>query len=207
MGSGSMATTVSRKVLAEAVMPRDGAGLAVRRAVLVALGIAALVVAAKIRVPLWPVPVTMQTFAVLTIGAAYGPRLGALTVMGYLALGALGLDVFTSSSAGTSGIAYMLGGTGGYLLGFVVAAGLLGALARRGWDRSVAGMAGAFLLGQATIYAGGLLWLGHLFAAEHGWAWVLDAGLWPFLLGDALKLALAALVVPLAWKAVGDART
>ena len=202
-----MAATISRKVLAEAVMPVDGAGLAARRVALVALGIAALVIAAKIRVPLWPVPVTMQTFAVLTIGAAYGARLGALTVIGYLALGALGFDVFTSSSAGTSGIAYMLGGTGGYLLGFVLAAALLGALARRGWDRSAAGMAGAFLLGEVAIYVPGLLWLGHLYAAEHGWAWVLGAGLWPFLVGDALKLALAALVLPLAWKAVGEARS
>ncbi len=164
-----MAATISRRVLAEAVIPRDGAGLAVKRAVLVALGIAALVIAAKIRVPLWPVPVTMQTFAVLTIGAAYGARLGAATVIGYLAIGALGFDVFTSSSAESNGIAYMLGGTGGYLLGFVAAAALLGALARRGWDRSAAGMAGAFLLGEVAIYVPGLLWLGHLFAAEHGW--------------------------------------
>ncbi len=95
-----MAVTISGKVLAEAVMPQDGAGLAVKRAVLLALGVAALVVAAKIRVPLWPVPVTMQTFAVLTIGAAYGARLGSATVIGYLALGALGFDVFTASSAG-----------------------------------------------------------------------------------------------------------
>lgn len=202
-----MAVTISGKVLAEAVLPQDGAGLALKRAVLLVLGIAALAIAAKIRVPLWPVPITMQTFAVLTIGAAYGARLGTATVAGYLLVGALGFDVFTSSTAENSGIGYMLGGTGGYLVGFVIAAALLGLLARRGWDRSALGMAGAFLLGEVAIYLPGLLWLGHLYAAEHGWAWVLDAGLWPFLVGEALKLALAALVLPLAWKAVGDART
>ena len=201
-----MATTGSRKVLVEAVLPREGAALALKRAALVVLGIAALAVAAKIRVPLWPVPVTMQTFAVLTIGAAFGARLGSATVAGYLLIGALGFDVFTSSTAGNSGIAYMLGGTGGYLFGFVLAAALLGALARRGWDRSVAGMAGALLLGNLLIYVPGLLWLGHLYAGTNGWGWVLDVGLWPFLVGDALKLALAALVLPLAWKAVGEAR-
>ena len=201
-----MSVTIAREVLAEAVLPQRGAGLAVKRALLVALGIAALALAAKIRVPLWPVPVTMQTFAVLTIGAAYGARLGTATVVGYLLVGALGFDVFTSSTAENSGIAYMLGGTGGYLLGFVLAAALLGALARRGWDRGVTSMAGALLLGNLAIYVPGLLWLGYLYAGANGWSWVLDAGLWPFLLGDALKLALAALVLPLAWKAVGEAR-
>ena len=199
-------TAISGKELAEAVLPQDGAGLAVKRAVLVVLGIAALAGAAKVRVPLWPVPMTMQTFAVLSIGAAYGARLGAATVIGYLLIGALGFDVFTSSTAENNGLAYMLGGTGGYLLGFVLAAALLGALARRGWDRSALRMGGAFLAGEVAIYVPGLLWLGHLYAAENGWGWVLDVGLYPFLLGDALKLALAALVLPLAWKAVGKAR-
>ena len=197
--------TISGKVLADAVLPREGSTRVLKRALLVALGVAALAVASKIRVPLWPVPVTMQTFAVLAIGAAYGPRLGVATVVGYLFLGALGFDVFTSSTAGNGGLAYMLGGTGGYLFGFVLAAAALGALARRGWDRSVAGMAGALVIGNVLIYVPGLLWLGHLFADANGWAWVLEVGLYPFLVGDALKLALAALVLPLAWKAVGEA--
>jgi len=201
-----MAATVSKSVLSEVIGPRTGGALLVKRAVLVMLGIAALAIAAKIRVPFWPVPITMQTFVVLTVGAAYGTRLGVGTILGYLAVGALGFDVFTSSSAANSGLAYMLGGTGGYLLGFLVAAGVLGALARRGWDRSVVKMAGAMLIGSAIIYAFGLAWLGYLFAETKGWATVLDWGLWPFLAGDALKLALAALVLPWAWKAVGDAR-
>lgn len=202
-----MASILPNKVLAEAVLPREGAALMLKRVALVALGIAALAVAAKIRVPFWPVPITMQTFAVLTIGAAYGLRLGVLTLLGYLAIGALGYDVFTSSSAESNGLAYMAGPTGGYLVGFVLAAGLLGWLARQGWDRSVGRMAAAMLLGNVVIYLPGLVWLGYLFADQHGWTWVLENGLVPFLAGDALKLALAALIFPAAWRAVGEART
>jgi len=201
-----MANTLANKVLSDVIAPREGNALMVKRAVLVVLGIAALAIAAKIRVPFWPVPVTMQTFVVLTVGAAYGMRLGVATVFGYLLVGALGFDVFTSSSAENSGLAYMMGGTGGYLLGFLVAAGVLGELARRGWDRNVIRMAVAMLIGNAIIYVPGLLWLGHLYAETKGWATVLDWGLWPFLAGDALKLALAALILPWAWKAVGAAR-
>ncbi len=168
---------------------------------LVAAGIVALVVAAKLRVPFWPVPMTMQTFAVLMIGAAYGPRLGGATVLGYLLIGALGADVFTGEASG--GLAYMLGSTGGYLLGFLLAALALGALARRGWDRSIGWTALALLIGNALIYAPGLLWLGALHGFDKP---ILDWGLWPFLLGDALKLALAAMLLPLAWRALGTGR-
>lgn len=201
-----MASPLPNKVLVEAIFLREGTALMVKRVLLVAIGIAALTIAAKIKVPFWPVPITMQTFAVLTIGAAYGLRLGVATLLGYLAVGALGFDVFTQSTAENNGLAYMAGPTGGYLVGFALAAGLLGWLARLGWDRSHARMALAMLLGNLVIYVPGLLWLGHLFAAKHGWATVLDWGLWPFLLGDALKLALAALIFPLAWRAVGEAR-
>jgi biotin transport system substrate-specific component len=201
-----MATTFSKKVLIEAILPGEGSALMLKRAALVVLGIAALAIAAKIRVPFWPVPITMQTFVVLTVGAAYGPRLGVATLLGYLVIGALGFDVFTSSSAENHGLAYMMGGTGGYLAGFVLAAGVLGWLARRGWDRSIWKMAAAMLAGNAIIYVPGVLWLGYLYAGSQGWAVVLDWGLWPFLAGDALKLALAALILPMAWKAVGEAR-
>jgi len=201
-----MAATLSNKVLGDVIGPRAGSALLLKRIALVGLGIAALVIAAKVRVPFWPVPVTMQTFVVLTVGAAYGMRLGVATVFGYLLVGALGFDVFTSSSAESNGLAYMMGGTGGYLLGFLLAAGTLGALARRGWDRSVGQMAAAMLIGNAIIYVPGVLWLGHLYAETKGWATVLDWGLWPFLAGDALKLALAALLLPAVWRMVGSAR-
>ncbi|MEL6425422.1 MAG: biotin transporter BioY, partial [Pseudomonadota bacterium] len=172
-----------------------------RNAVLVVVGIALLTLAAKIKVPVWPspIPVTLGTFAVLGIGAAYGARLGLATIMGYMIIGALGFDVFASSSAEKNGIAYMLGGSGGYLLGYVLATLALGWAAERGWDRSILLMAVAMLIGNALIYVPGLLWL-HQFAS--GWEQTLAWGLNPFLIGDAIKLALAALLLPAAWKAV-----
>jgi biotin transport system substrate-specific component len=211
-----MADTASRHVLTEAIWPAEGAMLWAKRLVLVALGIAALAVAAKISVPMWPspVPITLGTFAVLTIGAAYGPRLGLATILGYLAIGALGFDVFAGSSVEKNGLAYMLGGTGGYLVGYVLATLALGLAARRGWDRSVGGMALAMLVGNLLVYVPGALWLHHLVAgglfdpAKFGSAWeqTLAWGVTPYLVGDAIKLALAALVVPGLWRLVGSAR-
>lgn len=200
-----MSTTTDR-VLTDAFGPGEGAALRAKQAALVILGVALLTLAAKIRVPMWPVPITMQTFAVLTIGAAYGMRLGLVTLLAYLAVGALGADVFTGSGAGTGGLAYMAGPTGGYLLGFAVAAAVMGRLAEAGWDRNVGRMAGALLVGNAIIYAFGLPWMAYLFLAERGAVWVLQWGMTNFLVGDALKLVLAALLIPAAWKLVGDAR-
>jgi biotin transport system substrate-specific component len=185
-------------VLIERSGLRGGSGALMKDMALVALGIGALILSAHIRVPMWPVPVTMQTFAVLLIGAAYGARLSLVTILGYLALGASGVLVFAGDQAG---LAYMAGPTGGYLVGFAVAAALMGALARRGWDRTVAGMAGAMLLGNAVIYALGLGWMAVLFAGSKGFAWVVQMGMVNFLPGDLLKLALAAMLMPLLWRA------
>ena len=198
-----MRFAANQGVLAERFGPREGTGLRVKQVVLVLAGIAILALAAKIRVPLWPVPVTMGTFAVLGLGAAYGPRLGLATILGYLAVGALGFDVFAGSSGEAHGLAYMMGGTGGYLVGYALATVALGALAARGWDRSVGGMAAAMLAGNVLIYVPGLLWLGQLYGWDKP---ILDWGLTPFLVGDAIKLALAALLLPGLWKLVGDAR-
>jgi len=200
-----MAQTPYKNVLAETVLPAEGAALGLKRAALVLIGIVVLVLAAKIQVPVWPspVPITLGSLAVLSIGAAYGPRLGLATVAGYLLLGALGWDVFAGSSAETRGLAYMTGSTGGYLLGYLLATLALGIAARQGWDRSVGGMALAMLAGTALIYIPGLLWLGHLYGWDKP---ILAWGLTPFLIGDAIKLALAALIVPGLWKLVGSAR-
>lgn len=198
-----MNLTMNRNVLAEAFGANDGAALRLKQVVLVVLGIAVLAAAAKIKVPMWPVPITMGTFAVLTIGAAYGARLGLVTILGYMIVGALGFDVFASSSAETFGLDYMMGGTGGYLVGYVMATVALGVLARAGWDRSAPKMALAMLVGNALIYIPGLIWLGMLYGWDKP---ILQWGLTPFLLGDAIKLALAALILPLAWKLVGRAR-
>lgn len=183
-------------VLASRFMPRLESDV-LRQILLVAIGVAAIALAAKVRVPMWPVPITMQTFAVLTVGAVYGFRLGGLTLLAYLALGALGVSVFTGEGAG---LAYMAGPTGGYLVGFLVAAALVGWFAERGWSVSVPGMVGALALGNAVIYAFGLPWMAYLFLAERGMDWVLQWGMTNFLLGDLLKLALAALLVPMLWK-------
>ena len=195
---------ISLPVLAEAFGPDQGLALRLKQVVLVILGIAALALAAKIKVPMWPVPMTLGTFAVLTVGAAYGPRLGLVTILGYMIVGALGFDVFAGSSAEAYGLTYMLGGTGGYLLGYVLAVLALGVMARAGWDRSAQKMAGAMLLGNALIYVPGLIWLGMLYGWDKP---ILQWGLTPFLLGDAVKLALAAVLLPAAWHLVGRARS
>lgn len=198
-----MALALTDKVLAEKLFPAEGTALRLKQAALVVLGVLALAIAAKIKIPMWPVPITMGTFAVLTIGAAYGPRLGLATILGYMAVGALGFDIFAGSSAEQAGLTYMMGGTGGYLLGYVLATVALGFAARRGMDRSVLGMALAMLIGNALIYIPGLLWLGQLYGWDQP---ILAWGLTPFVIGDALKLALAAMVLPAAWKLVGRAR-
>lgn len=200
-----MQLTASHSVLADLFGPRAGAARLAKQAVLVALGITLLAVAAKIQIPMWPspVPITMGTFAVLTVGAAYGARLGLVTVLGYMLIGALGYDVFASSSAEKAGLTYMMGGTGGYLVGYVLATLALGTLAARGWDRSMLWMALALLIGNALIYVPGLLWLGTLYGWDQP---ILAWGLTPFLIGDALKLLLAAVILPVVWKLVGSAR-
>jgi biotin transport system substrate-specific component len=198
-----MALALTNKVLVEAFAPRDGTQLRVKQVALVILGIAVLAIAAKIKVPMWPVPITMGTFAVLTIGAAYGARLGLVTILGYMIIGALGFDVFAGSSAEAYGLSYMMGGTGGYLLGYVMATVALGWFARAGWDRSAGKMALAMLAGNVIIYVPGLIWLGMLYGWDKP---ILQWGLTPFLIGDALKLALAAALLPALWKLVGRAR-
>jgi biotin transport system substrate-specific component len=157
-----------------------------RDALLVLVGSALLTAAAWVRVPMWPVPMTMQTFAVLLIGASCGPRLGAAAVAAYLAEAALGLPVLAG------GTPLVLGGpTFGYLVGFMLAALAVGWAAQRGWTRrGWPTRLGALLLGQALIYLPGLAWL-HA-AWLHDLRATLAAGLFPFLLGDGLKLLLAA---------------
>lgn len=200
-----MNLTMNRPVLTEAFGASEGTALRAKQVALVVLGILALAIAAKIKVmvPPSPVPVTLGTFAVLGMGAAYGPRLGLVTIIGYMIVGALGFDVFAGSSAEVNGLDYMMGGTGGYLVGYVLAVLALGVLARAGWDRSVTKMAGAMVVGNALIYVPGLIWLGMLYGWDKP---ILDWGLTPFLIGDAMKLALAALILPAAWKLVGRAR-
>lgn len=148
------------------------------------------------------VPVTMQTFAVLLVGALYGSRLGAATVIAYIAQGAAGLPFFAQGHGGIwMGIATP---SGGYLFGFILCAYIVGWFAERGWDRSKWIML-PMLLGNAAIYIPGLIWLHRDFAIlgiPISWETTLDYGLWPFIAGDLFKLVLAALAVPAGWTLV-----
>lgn len=172
------------------------------RILLAAGGSLLIALAAQVAVPLpfSPVPVTGQTFAVLLIGAAFGARLGAATVLLYLAGGVAGLPVF--APIGPPGLARLVGPTGGYLVGFVAAAWVVGALAERGWDRRVLTALVAMVAGEIAIYAFGLAGLARFVPAER----LLGAGLFPFVPGDLVKLGLAALALPATWRIVGRSR-
>lgn len=201
-----MSTAIATQLtLADTLWRAEGGARWLRHAVLILAGSALMAVAAKINVPMIPVPMTMQTFAVLVIAMAYGWRLAGATLLVYLAEGAVGLPVF----AGGGGIAYMAGPTGGYLLGFFVAAVTVGWLAERGWDRNPLTTFAANAIGTALIFALGLLWLAQVIAMAQGIGYMeampaaVAAGVTPFLIGAVVKCALAAAVLPLAWKTFG----
>jgi biotin transport system substrate-specific component len=147
----------------------------------------------KILLPFSPVPVTAQTFAVLMIGTLLGSWRGSLCVLTYIVQGVAGLPVFALGG----GFAVLIGPTGGYLVGFIPAAYITGLLAQRGWDRRIGTTILAMVVGNIVIYAFGLLWLCCLTGINRK---VPAVGLYPFLVGDLLKIALAAAVLPSGWK-------
>jgi len=189
----------SQSSLVAAVWPAADRLNLVRQGLLVIAGSLLMTLAAKIEVPFWPVPMTLQTFATFVIGMAFGWRLAGATIMLYLGQGAAGLPVFASGG----GIVYFTGPTAGYLVGFLAAAVLVGWLAERGWDRNVTQTLAALVLGELVILGLGGAWMSVLFGPAKAWT----AGIAPFLLGDALKIALAALLVPACWKLLGKLRT
>jgi biotin transport system substrate-specific component len=180
MAAASLAFPTNRQL--------SGAMLWAARVVAVLAGSSLLWVSAKVQVPLFPVPITMQTYVVLTLGALLGWRLGGATILAYLAEGALGLPVFAGTPANGLGLIYMAGPTGGYLAGYVAAVLVVGALAERGWTRTLYGTAATMLIGEVAILGLGSGWLVALF----GWDKALAFGVGPFLYGDALKIVLAA---------------
>ncbi|CAB4628614.1 unannotated protein [freshwater metagenome] len=188
----------TRTNLIDRVVPRS----LITDIVLVLGGAALTAAAAQVAIPMWPVPITGQTFAVLLVGAVLGASRGAISMVTYFFMGAAGLPVFTGAVSGVS-----FGPTFGYLVGFIAAAAIVGWLAKLNWHRTVFGVVVSFLLGNAVIYLFGLPWLA--FALSNlGLASdlpaVLSAGLIPFLIGDAIKMVLAAAALPAAWKYLGS---
>ena len=191
----------------ELTPPRSGAasGLAFRAACAIA---GSLLVAGLAQVsftlPFTPVPITGQTLGVLLVGAAYGPGLGAASLGLYLLWAVAGLPVLAPEADGShrTGIValQLASATGGYLWGFVVAAGVTGWLAARGWDRSIRSSISAMLLGSIAIYACGVPWL--MAALDVPLPTALELGLYPFVIGDLLKLLAAAALLPAAWTVV-----
>lgn len=154
-----------------------------------------LTVAAKTRVVLGPVDMSMQTLAVFMIGAAFGMRLAVATVLLYLAEGALGFPVFQGTPEKGIGLAYMAGPTAGYLLGFLAAAAIVGRAADKGWDRDPLKLLPAILLAEAAMMALGFGWLATMIGPAQAWQF----GVVPFILPDLVKVGLAAALVPAVW--------
>lgn len=183
--------------LYQAVAPERTSRISTMDVLAVVAGSLLLTVSAKIQVPFYPVPMTMQTLVVIGLGLALGPMRGAAAVALYFAQGAFGLPVFAGTPEKGIGLAYMTGPTGGYLAGYIPATLLAGWLARRGWDRNPFTAMAAALLAGAVIYVPGLLWLGAVIGWEKP---VLAFGLYPFIPADIAKAMLAAIAFPAAWK-------
>jgi biotin transport system substrate-specific component len=204
----SLTIAYGRPTLADRLFTRS----IVTDIVLIAAGSALTSILAQIAIPLWPVPITGQTFAVLFVGAVLGATRAALSMVLYLVIGVLGLPVFASH---TSGSLFALP-SGGFIVGFIFAAALVGWLSQREWDRRWLRTLIAFALGTVVMYAVGLPWL---FAEIHNYpadvlakyfgttnpaVATLQGGLYPFLIGDSVKAILAAVLLPLTWRAIGE---
>jgi biotin transport system substrate-specific component len=186
----------SQAALIDRVIPRS----AVNNVALILSGAVFTAYAAQLVIPMWPVPITAQTLAVLLVGSVLGATRGAISLIVYFSMGAVGLPVF---SAATS---LSFGPTFGYLVGFIAAAAVVGYLSQRGWHKSVAGVLGSFAIANSVIYLFGLPWLAFALGSlgvANDFASVAAAGLAPFILGDVIKMTVAAALLPLAWKFLG----
>jgi len=188
--------SVNTQLLASRIWPVAEERALLRNLVLAVLGSIFVALCAQVSIPMLPVPMTLQTFAVLVVGAAFGSRLGAATLTLYMLEGVAGLPVFAEFK---SGPAILLGPTGGYIVGFIIAAALVGWFAERGFDRNIWKMLLAMLCGAASLYVPGLLWLAYLIGGEAA----VQYGLLPFVWGDLVKAALAAMTFPAAWMLLG----
>jgi len=186
--------TLSRPLVSYAV-PESGIARYAVQAFLVVAGTLLLTLSAKTKVVLGPVDMNLQTMVVPMIAAAFGLRLGVATLVLYLAQGAMGLPVFQSTPEKGIGIAYMMGTTGGFLAGFVVAAAIVGWAADRGWASNPFKLFGAMMAGEVVVMAMGFAWLATLIGSTAAWQF----GVAPFIVTDLVKVALAAAVVPAVW--------
>jgi len=169
-----------------------------RHVALIAAGALFVILCARVVIPTTPVPFTGQTFGVLVVGGALGFRRGLAALLLYLAIGAVGVPVYAQDRAG---LAVIQGVSGGYLIGFVGAAAVVGRLAELGWDRRIGGSLAAMAIGTAIIYAIGVPWL--KVATGFSWPQAVDEGMTKFLVWDAAKLAVAAGIFPAAWWLIG----
>ena len=192
---GIMAQAIASRSLVSLALPESGASRLLAQGLLVIGGTLFLTASAKAKVVLGPVDMSLQTLAILLLACAFGMRLATVTLLAYLAEGAMGLPVFQSTPEKGIGLAYMMGPTGGYLLGFVAMAAIAGWAADRGWDRNPVKLFGAMLTAEAVMMALGFAWLAVLIGADKAWQF----GVVPFLLPDLIKVALAACLAPAAW--------
>ena len=180
-----------------------------RTILLAVLGSVLVAIAAQVSVPMLPVPMTLQTLAVLAVGGAYGARLGAITLALYALEGAVGLPVFANFQAGLFLPTGEIIATGGYIIGFILAAGVVGYLVEKGWGANVFKLCAAMLIGAAVVYVPGLIWLVGWLGVMKGMditsatAVAVSSGLLPFIPGDIIKAVLAALAFPAAFSVLG----
>lgn len=196
------AATTQSSALVSLALPKNNITRLATQVLLAIAGSLLLVVSAKTKVVLGPVDLSLQSLVVMLIGAAYGWRLGVATVLLYLAQGAYGLPVFQGTPEKGLGLAYMMGTTGGYLLGFVALVAIAGWAADRGFDRNPFKLFGALLVGDAIMMVLGFGWLAMLIGADKAWTF----GVAPFILPDLIKVALAACLVPAIWQVIAHLR-
>ena len=188
------------QTMAEAIVPEEGL---LKDMALIGAGSAFVAVSAQISIPLpfTPVPITGQTLAVLLVGAVLGSKRGAIALMAYLIEGIIGIPVF---AGGTGGIGKLLGPTGGYLIGFIASSYLVGLLSEKGWDKSYRGSILAMGVGNAAIYLFGIPWL--MVVTGVSLKGALFMGFLPFVPGDAVKLLIASIAMPVTWRIIGSNR-
>ena len=189
--------TNNAATMIDTILP-ESANIWIYKLALALVGTAFLTLSAKIQVPFYPVPMTMQTFVVLVIGMAFGWKLGGLTVLAYLLEGAVGLPVFAGTPIKGIGLVYMTGPTGGYLVGFLISAIAVGYLAEKGFDRSITKTLVAMVLGTLIIFTSGYIWLANLIGVEKAFQF----GVVPFVWGAIFKIGLAAALLPLFWNLI-----